>query len=428
MRLQELIEPKIKIISENKDKNVMNVVVPFIQSDIKNQNGRIYKKSLLQREIARVQNSIKKGSFIGVGDHPASGIENIATASHIVTALSLDDKGKGMAELRILPTERGKSVQTLIRNDAQLGVSLRGFGTVAKDGVVQSDYKLAGLDVVLNPSFKDSVFDKSNIFESATFEDEANENLEKEIQALEKESYLGACESGYKGTQEEWEAQYSDSLREMMGLPKADGKTADQKLTEGQISARIHTYFVEACAAGFIGSFDEWREKYPQIVEQAKEKKVVLSEKKVEPKVPFRSRTTWNEILASGFVGTLQEWKEQYPNIEIVKPEAPEKPVVEKTLKERAGIIFAGMMKDNPKSSLVLEDIIKLLEKKEIAKADQRLRKRAIYIVNASIAGSGSYPDKEMLSKMVEEEIENLKKQREERRDRNWATYEKLLQ
>ena len=94
-KLQELIEAKAKILSENKDDNVMNVSVPWIQADKKNQNGRTYPKSLLQREIARVQSSVKKGSFIGTGDHPFSGIENIATTSRIVTAWSFDYKGQG---------------------------------------------------------------------------------------------------------------------------------------------------------------------------------------------------------------------------------------------------------------------------------------------------------------------------------------------
>jgi hypothetical protein len=153
----------------------------------------------------------------------------------------------------------------------------------------------------------------------------------------------------------------------------------------------------------------------------------IVEEKKVEPRVPFKSKTTWNEVVASGFRGTMAEFKEKFPNIEVMKPESPQKIVVEKTLKERAAVIFAGMMKDNPKSSLVLEDIIKLLEKKEIATADQRLRKKAIYVVNVSLAGSGSVPSQEVLERMVKDEIENQKKLRQERRDRNWQAYERLL-
>ena len=44
-KLQELIEAEVKILSEDKTKDVMNVMVPFIQSDIKNQNGRLVSKA-----------------------------------------------------------------------------------------------------------------------------------------------------------------------------------------------------------------------------------------------------------------------------------------------------------------------------------------------------------------------------------------------
>ncbi|GAH56195.1 unnamed protein product, partial [marine sediment metagenome] len=113
-------------------------------------------------------------------------------------------------------------------------------------------------------------------------------------------------------------------------------------------------------------------------------------------------------------------------------PEPPKKVVAEKilteeALRQEAGRIFTALSKDHPNSSLTLESVIQMLEKEEIAKSDKRLRKRAIHIVNASIAGSGSAPSQEMLEKMVSDEIENLKKKRQEMRERNWAAYKKLL-
>lgn len=426
MKIQELYETKVRILSENKDSNVMNVMVPFIQSDIKNQNGRIYKKSLLQREIARVQGSVKRGSFIGAGDHPSSGLADIATASHIVTALSLDEKGQGTAELRILPTERGKSIQTLIRNNAQLGVSIRGFGDL-KNGVVQDNYKLVGLDIVTNPSFKNAVFDKSNIFESQNFEEEnEDEDLEKSIDELERESYLNAVNSGFIGDQKEW-LQNCGSLREAMGLPeKESGKTSVKKLTKAQVNARTYSYFLEACSAGFVGDFNTWKEKHPKLVEMASEVKIVKTKEAPETKEKFESKSTWAEIQLSGFRGTQAEYKEKFPSIEIIRPEI-QKRIVEKTLEEEAAIIFTALSKDKPNSQITLEDVKKMLEKEEIVKADKRLRKRAIYIVNSSIAGSGSVPTQEMLEKMVAMEIENLKERRKEMREKNWQCYKRLL-
>ena len=113
-------------------------------------------------------------------------------------------------------------------------------------------------------------------------------------------------------------------------------------------------------------------------------------------------------------------------------PSVPQKIVAEKilteeALKQEAARIFTALSKDNPNSSLTLEDVKKMLETEEIAKSDKRLRKQAIYIVNKSLVGSGASPSQEMLEKMVSEEIANLKKRRVERRKRNWECYHRLL-
>jgi len=158
-----------------KGEKSMTILVPWIQSDKKNKNGRIYELKLLQREVARIQDSVTKGGFIGTGDHPASGSADIATSSHIVKKVWLDKKGKGWAEMKIIPTPRGKNVMTLIDQGARLGVSARGYGNVDKEsGKVQDDYRLAGIDIVTRPSYEEGVFNKDNVFESLDFE--AGEN------------------------------------------------------------------------------------------------------------------------------------------------------------------------------------------------------------------------------------------------------------
>jgi hypothetical protein len=429
--LREIIELKIQILSERKTKDgSLYILAPWIMTGKKNRNGRLYSQPLIRREVTKFQDRVKQGSAIGSADHPAGAFTTLDNASHIITKLTVDKDGKGWMEAKILPTSKGKNVIEIINGGGQLGISARGAGTVSPSGIVGDDYKLLGIDFCTNPSEPTAVFNKSNIFESAEFEEnldtQRQKDLEESISNLEKESFLGACESGWKGTEEEWHEMYGGGLREMVGLPVSGRETPVQKLTEEQISARTHSYYKEAVQAGFIGTFADWKEKFPQIVEQAREKKVALSEKKEGIKEPFKSKSTWAEIQLSGFRGTMQEFEEKFPNITILKPEV-QKPIVEKTLKESAALIFTGLMKDNPKSGLLLEDIIALLEKKEIAEADKRLRKRAIYIVNASIAGSGSAPSQELLSRMVEDEIEHLKKLRQERREKNWQAFQKIL-
>jgi len=152
-------------------KSSMRVLVNWIEAGKRNRNGRVYPKALLQREVARVQKAVESKSFIGTGDHPASGYPDIATASHIVERVWLDNKGKGWAELKIIPTDRGRNAMTLLREGARIGVSARGWGSVdEKTGVVKDDYRLTGIDLCINPSFENATISTENIFESVSLE------------------------------------------------------------------------------------------------------------------------------------------------------------------------------------------------------------------------------------------------------------------
>lgn len=174
------------ILHEGKGKNgnLMNILVPFAQSDLKNSNGRIYPRSLLQREIGRLQKEISLGGFLGTADHPKSGNTELGNVSHIVRKMWMDEGGRGWAELGILDTQRGKDLKTIIKAGGRLGVSTRGFGTMEKStGIVKDDYKLAGLDIVSNPSYKAGMFSQDSIFESADWTGtERNKTMNKKVQ------------------------------------------------------------------------------------------------------------------------------------------------------------------------------------------------------------------------------------------------------
>jgi len=156
-----------RILDEAKaDGSIMKVLVPFVQSDEKNGNGRIYPRALMQREINRVQADISDGKFLGSADHPVGNTE-LKFVSHIVSKLSLDEKGTGWAELKLLDTTQGKNLKTILKSGGTLGISSRGFGTFDKEtSMVKDDYMLTGLDIVANPSFSKGVFNQANIFES----------------------------------------------------------------------------------------------------------------------------------------------------------------------------------------------------------------------------------------------------------------------
>lgn len=60
-----------EILSEvkSKDGSVMKILALWIQSDHKNRNGRMYPKSLLTKEVARLQEKVEEGRLLGTADN-----------------------------------------------------------------------------------------------------------------------------------------------------------------------------------------------------------------------------------------------------------------------------------------------------------------------------------------------------------------------
>lgn len=216
--LREILAPRDKftILGEGKTKsggNILNLLVPWGQADEKTLNGRIYSKSLLHREVDRIQKAVESGAFIGTGDHPASGIADVKTASHIVKKIWIDEGGRGWAQIKVLDTERGKNIQSIIKAGGQLGISTRGFGNTAKNGQVLDDYKMQGIDIVMSPSVSGATFSKENIFESVNdFEGEKKvEEVKQTKVKIDEKNIEAAIRIGFDaevaeyGLNEKWE-------------------------------------------------------------------------------------------------------------------------------------------------------------------------------------------------------------------------------
>ena len=134
----------------------------FMQSETKNRNGRIYPKSILQKEAKRYTTEfIKKKRAFGELGHPDGPTVNLERVSHMIEELEEVDKNF-MGRAKILDTPYGKIVKNLIDEGAQLGVSSRGMGSLKpslEKGVseVQGDFYLAtAADIVADPSAPDA--------------------------------------------------------------------------------------------------------------------------------------------------------------------------------------------------------------------------------------------------------------------------------
>ena len=132
----------------------------FMQSDVKNRNGRIYPKEILQKEVARYNREfINKSRAFGELGHPDGPTVNLERVSHMIKAL-YPEGSNFIGEARVLDTPYGKIVKSLIDEGARLGVSSRGMGTLTSIGganVVKDDFYLAtAADIVADPSAPDA--------------------------------------------------------------------------------------------------------------------------------------------------------------------------------------------------------------------------------------------------------------------------------
>ena len=134
--------------------------------EVKNGNGRYYKKDLWEREIDNFQKKINQKSTETCGelDHPDSQIINLKNASHAIRSLRWDgDEIIGTVEIFCDPGDKGTNLGriagALVRNGLMIGISSRGMGSLKQVGEimeVQDDFELLTWDLVSNPSNPDS--------------------------------------------------------------------------------------------------------------------------------------------------------------------------------------------------------------------------------------------------------------------------------
>tara|TARA_Y100001972_G_scaffold21111_2_gene25025 strand:+ start:8186 stop:8809 length:624 start_codon:yes stop_codon:yes gene_type:complete len=147
-----------QMITESEQKNNGRVIVSGVlqRAGSKNQNGRVYPKDILMREVNEYKKvQIAERRALGELDHPDTSVVNLANASHNI----LDVWWNGddvMGKVEVLPTPSGNILKELLRSGIKLGISSRGLGSVkqiSEDTVaVQNDFELVCWDFVSNPS------------------------------------------------------------------------------------------------------------------------------------------------------------------------------------------------------------------------------------------------------------------------------------
>jgi hypothetical protein len=161
-----LVETRLFEGKLNEDENGTVLVKGILQrADAQNQNGRVYPKEILQREVKKYQQLIKERRALGELDHPDSSVINLKNVSHNVRECGWDgDDVVGVVE--ILATPAGNILKELLKAGIRLGISSRGMGSVESMGGdkvrVGEDFELLGWDFVSNPSTQGAFMETLN--------------------------------------------------------------------------------------------------------------------------------------------------------------------------------------------------------------------------------------------------------------------------
>lgn len=163
MKLITELNESIKYVTEKTEsgKKTLYIEGVFLQSEIKNRNGRMYPKQVLEREVNRYNEQfVQKGRAFGELGHPDGPQINLDRISHIIESLKQDGTN-WVGRAKITDTPMGNIARGIIESGGQLGVSTRGMGSIKlnKEGVneVQDDFHLAtAADIVADPSAPDA--------------------------------------------------------------------------------------------------------------------------------------------------------------------------------------------------------------------------------------------------------------------------------
>jgi hypothetical protein len=191
----------VEVITENVNgKKTLYIQGPFLQTEQKNRNGRVYRRDVMEREVKRYSESyINKGRALGELGHPDGPTVNLDRVSHKIVCLT-QEGNNFIGKAQILSTPMGKIAESLLKEGVTLGVSSRGIGSVRqhRDGYMEvgEDFMLAtAADIVADPSAPDAFVHgimegKEWVWDGGMLREKSAENTKRKINTLVDEGIL----------------------------------------------------------------------------------------------------------------------------------------------------------------------------------------------------------------------------------------------
>ncbi len=157
MKLIKEVFESVSYLEEEKDgQKQLFIQGPFLVSEKKNKNGRLYEYNTMKKEVHRyTEEYINKNRAFGELGHPDTPTINLDRVAILITGLH-EDGTQWIGKAKVLDTPMGNIARKLVEGGACLGVSSRGMGSLKQVNgvnVVQPDFYLAtAADIVADPS------------------------------------------------------------------------------------------------------------------------------------------------------------------------------------------------------------------------------------------------------------------------------------
>ena len=199
MKLITEITEDVQYVTEAKEDGGKKLYIEgiFLQSAVKNRNGRVYPEAVMDKEVSRyIKESVLNSTAMGELGHPQGPQINLDRVSHRIVSLKKEGTNY-IGKALITNTPMGDTAKGLIESGVKLGVSSRGMGTVKpnKQGIneVQSDFRLAtAADIVADPSAPnawvdgimesvDWVWDEKRGWEAIKLASESKQKIEEAV-------------------------------------------------------------------------------------------------------------------------------------------------------------------------------------------------------------------------------------------------------
>lgn len=161
------------------------------EAEVKNGNGRIYPRSVMEAAVEKAQAKINEGAFNGELDHPEFGYRGTLSRTAMRFTKLYMEGNEVMFEAILLETPDGQKLKALLEGGVKIGMSTRGAGSLRYEEsegeqtlYVDKDYEMFGIDAVDIPSSANGILRIQESVEQRINEQKGFKMADKVIKTL----------------------------------------------------------------------------------------------------------------------------------------------------------------------------------------------------------------------------------------------------